>query len=158
MSSVVPELSGLPAVGATVGPLPMFLSLQRLIMVSGANRDYAMPHIDNEAAREGGASSAYADIMFVFTMIDRLLMEWGGPRAIVRRMGPVRMHDFVLCGFGLSVEGTVAAVSPGRLADGRDGLDVEVEVRFMQGDRRPVSGRAQVWVPPDAGSRDRRSG
>jgi acyl dehydratase len=138
---------GPPDVGAVVGPLPMFLSLQRLIMVSGANRDYAMAHVDNEAARAGGAESAYADIMFVFTMIDRLLLEWAGPSAVIRRMGPVKMHDFVLCGFDLSVEGTVAAVSPARLADGRDGLDVEVDVRFVQRDRRPVTGQARVWLP-----------
>jgi hypothetical protein len=130
-----------PVVGAPVGPLSMFLSLQRLIMVSGANRDFAMPHVDNEAAREGGAPAAYADIMFVFTMIDRLLLEWTGPAGVIRRIGPVTMHDFVLSGHDLTVFGTVAGV-----AEARGGLDVDVDVSFVQGERRPVSGRATVWL------------
>lgn len=136
-----------PAVGAAVGPVEMHLSLQRLVMVSGANRDFALTHIDNEAARAGGAPAAYADIMFVFTMIERLLLEWAGPAGVLRRLGPVRLHDFVVSGADLTVAGEVAAVTaaPGR--DGRAGFDVAVEVHFGQGERRPVTGRATVWVP-----------
>lgn len=73
-----------PAVGAAVGPVEMHLSLQRLVMVSGANRDFAPTHIDNEAARAGGAPAAYADVMFVFTMVERLLLEWSGPAGVLR--------------------------------------------------------------------------
>ncbi|GGM20679.1 hypothetical protein GCM10007977_022210 [Dactylosporangium sucinum] len=125
----------------------MFLSLQRLIMVSGANRDFAPTHIDNEAAREGGAPAAYADIMFVFTMIDRLLLEWAGPAAVLRRIGPVKLHDFVLCGEPLEVTGTVGRVTPAAAPDGRPGTEVEVEIAFVQGERRPVTGRGHVWLP-----------
>lgn len=147
------ELAGLdyvPEVGASFGPLSIFLSLQRLIMVSGANRDFAMTHIDNEAAREGGASSAYADIMFVFSMIDRLLLEWSGPAGVLRRIGPVKLHDFVLSGQELTLTGTVVDVAEARLSEGRVGFDVDVDVRLVQGERRPVSGGARVWIPsPD---------
>ena len=62
MTAVVPARTGVPAVGDVVGPLSMFLSLQRLIMVSGANRDFAMSHVDNEAARAGGAESVLGDV------------------------------------------------------------------------------------------------
>ncbi|BCB83861.1 hotdog family protein [Phytohabitans suffuscus] len=136
-----------PTAGDTVGPLSMHLSLQRLIMVSGANRDFAPTHIDNEAAREGGAPAAYADIMFVFTMIDRLLLEWAGPPAVLRQIGPVKLHDFVLSGEDLEVTGTVVAVTPASAPDGRPGTDIEVEIAFTQGERRPVSGRGRIWTP-----------
>jgi acyl dehydratase len=135
------------AVGQAVGPLRMFLSLQRLIMVSGANRDYAMSHVDNEAARAGGAGSAYADVMFVFTMVDRLLLEWAGPDAVLRGIGPMKLRDFVLSGHDLEVRGTVTDVTPAVSPDGRDGLDVGVDVEFGQGERRPVLGRGRVWIP-----------
>jgi acyl dehydratase len=140
-------LQDVPEIGALVRPLSIFLSLQRLIMVSGANRDFAMTHIDNEAAREGGAPSAYADIMFVFSMIDRLLLEWSGPTGVLRRIGPVKLHDFVLSGHELTLAGTVVDVAEARLPDGRVGVDIDVDVRLHQGERRPVSGSARVWIP-----------
>ncbi|MDQ7903780.1 hypothetical protein RB614_04515 [Phytohabitans sp. ZYX-F-186] len=135
-----------PAVGDAVTPLTLHLSLQRLIMVSGANRDFAPTHIDHEAAREGGAPAAYADIMFVFTMVDRLLLEWAGPAALLRRIGPVKLHDFVLAGEDLTVTGTVTALTPAA-ADGRPGTDIDVEVAFTQDTRHPVTGHARVWTP-----------
>jgi hypothetical protein len=138
-----------PSVGAPVGPLEMFLSLQRLLMVSGANRDYAMSHVDNAAARAGGAESAYADVMFVFTMVDRLLLEWAGPDAVLRGIGPMKLRDFVLSGYDLQVRGTVADVTPAVLPDGRPGLDVGVDVEFGQGERTPVVGRGRVWIPTE---------
>ncbi|MFC0531188.1 FAS1-like dehydratase domain-containing protein [Phytohabitans kaempferiae] len=136
-----------PHAGDLVGPLSMHLSLQRLVMVSGANRDFAPTHIDNEAAREGGAPAAYADIMFIFTMIDRLLLEWAGPSAVLRRIGPVKLHDFVLSGEDLAVTGTVRDVAEATASDGRAGTEVEVEIAFTQGARRPVTGRGRVWTP-----------
>jgi acyl dehydratase len=132
-----------PEVGQAVGPLSMFLSLQRLIMVSGANRDFALTHIDNESAREGGVASAYADIMFILTMIERLLLEWAGPAAVLRKIGPLKLHDFVLSGEDLQVSGVVRGVSPSASA----GFEVEVEIQFVQGERRPVSATGRVWIP-----------
>lgn len=137
------------AVGDRVGPVRMDLSLQRLIMVSGANRDYAMSHVDNAAARAGGAESAYADVMFVFTMVDRLLLEWAGPDAVLRGIGPMKLRDFVLSGHHLEVRGTVDDVTPADLPDGRSGLDVGVHVEFGQGERIPVVGRGRVWIPTE---------
>lgn len=148
--TAAPELVGFenaPKIGSTIPPLSICLSLQRLIMVSGANRDFAMTHIDNEAAREGGAASAYADIMFIFSVLDRLLLEWTGPAGVLRRIGPVKLHDFVLSGHELTVAGTVVDVAEARLPDGRLGVDVDVDVSLLQGERRPVSGKARVWIP-----------
>ena len=140
MSAVA--LDRVPEVGEAVGPLSMFLSLQRLIMVSGANRDFALTHIDNESAREGGVPAAYADIMFILTMIERLLLEWAGPSAVLRKIGPLKLHDFVLSGEDLQVTGVVRGVAPGHA-----GVDIEVDIRFVQGERRPVSATGRVWIP-----------
>jgi len=144
------------AVGDTVGPLRMFLSLQRLVMVSGANRDFAPTHIDNEAARAGGAPAAYADIMFVISMFERLLLEWAGPAARPRRIGPVRLHDFVVCGEDVTVAGSVVAVTAATGDGRRPGFDVEVEIGITQAERRPVSGRGTVWVPAQGSARSQR--
>lgn len=142
----IEPLAAVPEVGDPVGPLTMFLSLQRLIMVSGANRDFAMSHVDNEAARAGGAEGAFADVMFVFTVIERLLLEWAGPRAVLRELGPMKLRDFVLSGYDLAVEGTVSGVRPAEVS-GRNGHDIDVEVRLRQGARLPVVGAGRVWTP-----------
>jgi hypothetical protein len=144
-------LTAEPVVGMAVGPLTMNLSLQRLIMVSGANRDFAMTHIDPVSAREGGAPSAYADIMFIFTMAERLLIEWAGPRAVLRRLGPIRLKDFVVCGEQLNVVGVITAVNPERSTDGEDGLLLAVGIEFVQDNRKPVTGTGQLWIPRPAG-------
>jgi MaoC like domain len=140
-------LSPSPELGDSVGPIAMELSLQRLVMVSGANRDFAMTHIDNVAAQRAGAGAAFADVMFVFTMIDRLLLEWAGPSAVLRRIGPVRLRDFVIAGQELTVSGAVYDVQEANLPDGRAGIDVDVEVVFSQGATSRVTGRGKVWLP-----------
>jgi hypothetical protein len=144
-------LTGEPVAGMAVGPLTMNLSLQRLIMVSGANRDFAMTHIDPVSAREGGAPSAYADIMFIFTMAERLLIEWAGPRAVLRRLGPIKLKDFVVCGEQLNVLGVITAVNPETPADGREGLLLDADIEFVQGIRKPVTGMGQLWIPRPVG-------
>jgi hypothetical protein len=134
--------------GASLGASTLHLSLHRLIMVAGANRDFALAHSDNESARRGGAPAAYADVMLCFTLFERLLLQWSGPRGRVKKLGPFRIRDFVLCGQDTVTTGTILSVAEVTGHDGKPWLEVESDVAITQPDgRTPVQGKATILVP-----------
>lgn len=134
--------------GASFGESTLHLSLHRLIMIAGANRDFALAHSDNESAREAGAPAAFADVLLCFTLFERLLLQWSGPRGRIRKLGPFRIRDFVTCGQDTVTTGTITAVSEVEGPDGTPWLEVEGTVEIRQPDgRTPVAGKATVLVP-----------
>jgi acyl dehydratase len=131
--------------GQSVGSHVFPLSLQRLIMCSAASLDFAPAHIADGAARQGGAPGAYADITFVFAMVEKLLVQWAGPDVRVRALGPLEIRDFVLAGADVITSGSVTEVRP---AGDPDWTEVTVSVTISQpGGRVPVTGLARVEVP-----------
>ena len=134
--------------GASFGTSTLHLSLHRLIMIAGANRDFALAHSDNESAREAGAPAAFADVMLCFTLFERLLLQWSGPRGRVKKLGPFRIRDFVTCGQDSITTGTITRVDEVTGHDGKPWLEVEGTVEIRQPDgRTPVAGRATVLIP-----------
>ena len=133
--------------GQSIGSHTFPLSLQRLIMCSAASLDFAPSHIVADAARQGGAPGAYADITFVFAMVEKLLVQWGGPTIRVRALGPLEIRDFVLAGADVITSGSVVEVRA--VDDGQSAwTEVTVSVAIRQPDgRMPVSGLARVQVP-----------
>ena len=135
-------------VGESLGTDILHLSLQRLIMVAGANRDFALSHSDNATAQWGNAPAAYADVIFVFTMFERLLMQWAGPSARVRKLGPLKLHDFLVCGQDVIGSGVVTAAGECTGPDGATWREITAEIKLAQNDGRvPVSGLATIMVP-----------
>ena len=131
--------------GQSVGSHIFPLSLQRLIMCSAASLDFAPAHIADGAARQGGAPGAYADITFVFAMVEKLLVQWAGPDVRVRALGPLEIRDFVLAGADVITSGSVTDVRP---AGDPAWTEVTVSVTISQpGGRVPVTGLARVEVP-----------
>jgi acyl dehydratase len=132
--------------GQSVGSHTFPLSLQRLIMCSAASLDFAPAHVADDAARQGGAPGAYADITFVFAMVEKLLVQWAGANARVRALGPLEIRDFVLAGADVITSGSVVEVQPA--AGDPAWTEVTVSVTITQpGGRVPVSGLARVEVP-----------
>jgi acyl dehydratase len=133
--------------GQSFAAPPFWLGMQRLIMCSAASRDFAPAHIISAAARRDGAPDAYADITFVFAMVERLLVGWAGPGVRIRAIGPIEFIGFVLAGHDVIATGEVLEAAPG-VVDGLPCTDVTVRVRIAQSDGRvPVTGRARVAVP-----------
>ena len=131
--------------GQSVGSHIFPLSLQRLIMCSAASLDFAPAHIADGAARQGGAPGAYADITFVFAMVEKLLVQWAGPDVRVRALGPLEIRDFVLAGADVITSGSVTEVRP---AGDPAWTEITVSVTISQpGGRVPVTGLARVEVP-----------
>ena len=86
------------------------ITLQRLVMEAGANRDLSLIHHDADVARATGAPDAFANTYFLMGMFERLMRQWAGPRARIRKIGPLRMMIFNAVGDTIAVKGTVESV------------------------------------------------
>jgi acyl dehydratase len=116
------------------------LSVQRLVMIAAANRDFAPTHHDAEAARATGAGNPYGNMMFVTSMFERAVLGWAGPGARLRRLRNVRMMAFNEAGMTISCHGVVTSVDPGErrvrielwlaTVDGRRTSSAEAEIEF----------------------------
>ena len=89
------------------------ITLQRLVMEAGANRDFSLIHHDSQVARATGAPDAFANTFFLMGMFERLLREWIGPQARIRKIGPLRMLIFNAVGDTVQFTGAVEAIDAG---------------------------------------------
>ncbi len=88
------------------------ITLQRLVMEAGANRDLSLIHHDNAVAQATGAPAAFANTYFLMGMFERLMREWAGPGVRIRKIGPLRMLVFNAVGDLVTFAGRVSAVDP----------------------------------------------
>ena len=122
-------------VGDHVPPFTVVITLQRLVMEAGANRDFSPIHFDGEVARASGAPDAFANTTFNETLIEAALREWAGLDARIC-MIEFRMRDFNAVGDVVSAAGEVTAAHP-------DGT-VELNVWIESERGRTVTGSATV--------------
>ena len=111
-------------VGDTLPPISIPITLQRLVMEAGANRDLSLIHHDTKVAQATGAPDAFANTFFLIGMFERLMREWAGPQARIRKIGPLRMMIFNAVGDTVQFKGVVESVDA---ASGRVSLDMWVE-------------------------------
>ena len=126
------------AVGEETHSFSLPITLQRLVMEAGANRDFSLIHHDREAAQATGASDAYANTFLLLGLFERLAREWGGLRAHIERLGPMTMKSFNVVGDVLTVKGRVRALDPDRSVAELDlwvetqrGLTTEAQARLV---------------------------
>lgn len=98
-------------VGQELPEISLPITLQRLVMEAGANRDLSLIHHDRDVARATGAPDAFANTYFLMGMFERLVRQWAGPRARFRKIGPLRMMIFNAVGDTISVKGVVESVN-----------------------------------------------
>ncbi len=98
------------AAGMELPAISIPITLQRLVMEAGANRDFSLIHHDSQVARATGAPDAFANTFFLMGMFERLLREWTGPAARIRKIGPLRMLIFNAVGDTVQFTGAVEAV------------------------------------------------
>jgi acyl dehydratase len=128
-------------VGEALPKTSIRLSVQRLVMIAAANRDFAPTHHDAEVARATGAGDPYCNMMFVMAMFERAALGWAGPGARLRRLQDVRMMAFNEAGMTITCHGTVTSVDP-----------AERRVRIAlwlaaDNERRTSSAEAEVELP-----------
>ena len=68
-------------VGAEIPEISMPVTLQRLVMEAGSNRDLSLIHHNKEVAQSTGADDAYMNTFFIIGLFERMLREWTGTRA-----------------------------------------------------------------------------
>jgi acyl dehydratase len=130
------------AVGDAVPAVRLELTMQRLVMIAAANRDFAPTHVDPEAARATGAEHAYGNMMLVMALMERAAEQWAGPCARLRRLRGVRMIGFNRATDTVTCRGEVSGVDP-------DGGYVRLDLWLETGpDRRTATGTAEIELRP----------
>jgi acyl dehydratase len=93
--------------GADVPPVAFPLSVYRLVVEAGANRDFNSIHHNSEYARASGAPEMYANTGFLLGMWERTVREFIGLGGSIRRIAGFRMRRFNTAGRTVVVRGRV---------------------------------------------------
>ena len=93
--------------GADVPPVAFPLSVYRLVVEAGANRDFNSIHHNSEFARASGAPEMYANTGFLLGMWERTVREFIGLGGSIRRIAGFRMRRFNTVGGTVVVRGRV---------------------------------------------------
>ncbi len=125
--------------GSEIPPVSIALTVQRLVMEAGANRDFMPVHHDSRVARAQGAPDMYVNTFFVASMIERTVREWAGLQARFLRIGPFRMTRFACVGRVVTCRGRISAV---------EGAEVELEMSMEDDAGSTMSGRARIHLGP----------
>lgn len=93
--------------GDALFPLEFPLSVYRLIVAAGANRDFNAIHHNTEYAQSTGAPEMYANTMFLQGMWERAVREYIGLKGRIHHLGGFRMGIFNTVGDTVTVKGQV---------------------------------------------------
>ena len=102
-------------VGDTLPEISIPITLHRLVMEAGANRDLSMIHHDTKIAQATGAPDAYANTFFLMGLFERQLREFIGLKGRIKKIGPMQMKTFNCVGDILVVKGTITAIAEDKI-------------------------------------------
>jgi hypothetical protein len=89
-------------------PAVMFpISVYRLVVEAGANRDFNSIHHNTEYAHATGAPEMYANNIFIQGMWERTVREYIGLAGVIKKVGPFRMRVFNTVGETVVTRGRV---------------------------------------------------
>jgi len=138
------------AVGETLAPLAFPLTVYRLVMAAGANRDFNAIHHNPELARASGAPDIYANTLLLQGMWERTVRRYIGLAGVIVRQSGFQMRIFNCPGDTVIVHGRVERTwrEPGLPQAGL----VEIEVWSENAQGVSVGpGRVRVTLPLRAG-------
>lgn len=130
-------------VGQPVPAVRFPLSVYRLVVAAGANRDFNSIHHNSDWARASGAPDMYANVLFLQGMWERCVREFIGVGGVIRQLSGFRMGSFNTVGDIITVQGSVARV----WEEGDAGV---AELRMWSQNRHGISvgpGMVTVRVP-----------
>jgi acyl dehydratase len=139
------DLHGEPEVrvGAQIPPLTMPITLSKLVIAAGGERDFNPIHYDVEAAKAAGVRTAFANTFFQQGILNRVVNDWTGPQGYLRRL-VLSMKAPIHVGTTLVVTGTVTAIRP---RDGEHADDIELTLRMSTEDGRCSEATATAVLP-----------
>ena len=125
-------------VGAEIPGISMPVTLQRLVMEAGSNRDLSLIHHDRRAAQSIGAADACMNTFFIIGLFERMLREWMGTRGRLKKIGSLQMKSFNVAGDVVYCRGKVT----GKQDDGTVSLDL-----WMENEERVTVTAVAVVIP-----------
>ena len=128
------------SISEELAPISIPITLQRLVMEAGANRDFSLIHHDRDVARATGAPDAYINSFFIAGMFERLLREWMGAGGRLNKISNMRMQVFNAVGDSVTFRGRVAALD-------KANRQVEVELWSETAKGKTVTATATVTLP-----------
>ena len=93
--------------GDEIPGVSLNITVQRLVMEAGANRDFAPIHHDTVLTQRQGVEEMYANNIFVQGMWERTVREYIGVGGRIRKVGPFRMRIFNQAGYTVTTKGKV---------------------------------------------------
>jgi acyl dehydratase len=130
-------------VGEELAAVAFPLTVYRLVVAAGGNRDFNSIHHNTAYAQASGAPEMYASTFVLMGMWERLVRDYIGPAGTIRSIKDFRMRKFNLVGSTVEVRGRVRDKRP----DGDRGivtLDVE---SVVDGQVTVGPGTVEVTVP-----------
>lgn len=121
------------SVGDTLGPQAFPISVYRLVVAAGANRDFNAIHHNSAFAQATGAPEMYANTLFLQGMWERAVRSYIGLDGTIRRLAGFRMNSFNCVGETVVVKGEVVR----KWREGPAGL-LEIRMWSENGDRVSV--------------------
>ncbi len=130
-------------VGEELPPVEFPLTVYRLVVAAGGNRDFNSIHHNTAYAQATGAPEMYASTFFLMGMWERLVRDYIGPAGTIRSIRDFRMRKFNLAGRTVQVRGRVLDARP----DGDRGI-VTLEVESVVDGQVTVGpGTVEVTLP-----------
>jgi len=96
------------AEGEALESIAFPLTVYRLVMAAGANRDFNAIHHNSEVARASGAPEMYANNLLLQGMWERTARQYIGLAGVIRRLTGFQMRIFNTVGDTVVVKGRVA--------------------------------------------------
>ena len=130
-------------IGEALEPCPFPLSVYRLVMAAGANRDFNAIHHNSDYAKSTGAPEMYANTLFLQGMWEKCVRGYIGLAGTIRALKGFRMGAFNTVGDTVTVYGTVER----KWREGDTGL---VEIRMWSENRDGISvgpGKVIITLP-----------
>lgn len=93
--------------GDTLDPLVFPLTVYRLVVAAGANRDFNAIHHNSEFAKASGAPEIYANTLFLQGMWERAVRDYIGLAGTIHALSGFRMNSFNCVGDTVTVQGKV---------------------------------------------------
>ncbi|WP_342244576.1 acyl dehydratase [Pseudomonas sp. OTU5201] len=120
------------AQGDALTPLAFPLSVARLVVAAGANRDFNAIHHNSEYAKATGAPEMYANTLFLQGMWERAVRDFIGLNGQLLGMKGFRMSSFNLVGDTVTVKGEV-------IRTWREGGRGLIEIRIWSENAKGIS-------------------
>lgn len=96
--------------GDELTPVNFPITVYRLVMEAGANRDFNSTHHNTEYAQATGAREMYANTLFLLGMWERAVRDWIGPAGKIYSVTGFRMRSFNYAGDTTTVTGKVVGI------------------------------------------------